>query len=365
MRISSVSVFINLLLFGSKLVIGLVINSVALIADSVHSFSDIMTSVIALLGFKISERPSDIEHPYGHQRAEYIASLIMAVILIVAGLEFIKEGINRLINHQSVTVSVGVLVFIVLTIVIKAVFGIISDRIGKIINSQSVKADTVHHFTDAFSSFLVLVAVWGSGAGYLFLDGAGGVLVGLILLFTGISIARKSADYLLGKPPSKDLILKIKCLCLDIEDVINIHDIVVHSYGTINFISLHVEIEQSKSSTDAHNIADKVERELKRELSAYTIVHIDPIDTDSDDIKDINVLISELVDRKEDIVGYHDLRLIDHGEERLILFDLVPDSSKFQRNREIECRNWFVRELRERFPEFKVEVNIDPYFTYN
>ena len=357
-----ISIIVNVLLFGSKLVIGLLINSISLIADSIHSASDMATSVVVIVGYKISRKPADAEHPYGHQRAEYIATLIISILLIVLGFEFTKSAINRIAEPEVIQISYSILFFIVLTIVVKALLGSFSNYIGRLIGSQAVKADALHHYSDAISSVLVLIAVWGSSLGYPFLDGIGGILIGLLLIWVGFSIARGAANSILGKPPSHEFIHKIREICRSTDNVINAHDIVVHSYGNHNFISVHVEVDQKQSSVKAHEIADSVEKKIKNELGAYSTAHVDPVDLGSRELKRASALLYNLVEKRKDIVKFHDLRLVKKSGYDLILFDLVTEPKIYNKSKESECRNWFVKEIKEHFSDTEVVINIDPIY---
>lgn len=359
------SILVNGLLFVSKLIVGLHINSIALVADSIHSLSDVATSVIVIAAYKISGKPADIKHPYGHQRAEYIATVVISILLAVAGFEFIKGSIHRLSEPQIIHASYPVLIFIVVTVLIKVLLGLFSSHIGHLINSQALHADSLHHYTDALSSVLVLVAVWGSSLGFPALDSIGGILVGVILFWVGFLIAKKAADPLLGKPPSYQLIRRIQKICRLIDDVVNIHDIVVHSYGNEKFISVHVEVDQKRTSVNAHLIADSVEKALKKELNAYSTVHVDPIDIDSPEVKRAADILGKLVPQRDDIKEFHELRFVERLGQSFIFFDLVPETSYYKKKMEPECKNWFVSELKKYYPDREIVVNIDPIYTHN
>jgi cation diffusion facilitator family transporter len=359
------SIVVNTVLFLGKLLIGLWINSIALIADSVHSLSDVATSVIVIIGYRISEKPADREHPFGHQRAEYIATLIIAILLAVAGVEFIRTAYHRLGNPKLMAVNFWVLIFIFATIAIKAWLGIFSKQLGGLIDSAALKADAYHHYSDALSSILVLVAVVGSKFGYTFLDGVGGITVGLILIWAGLTIAKDVADPIIGKPPAPELILEIQKICQSIKSVINTHDIVVHSYGARLFISVHVEVDQKKSSTVAHEIADAVETALEQQLKAYSTVHVDPVNTDSAEVKLANDIVQQIVAESRDIRAYHDLRLVQKPNHQLLIFDLVPENPVHKKCEDFDKCQQLRSELLRAFPNCEIRVNVDPVYIFN
>lgn len=359
------SIAVNILLFITKAAVGLLINSIALLADSFHSLSDVATSVIVVAGYRIARKPADTQHPFGHQRAEYIAALIIAVLLIVAGIEFIRVSVERLSEPPLTRIHYLVLLFIVATILVKFWLGAFTKYTGRLIRSQALAADSLHHYTDSISSILVLIAIGGAKLGFPVLDGIGGIAVGILLIWAGFSIARDAADTLLGKPPAPQLIAKLHNLCQSIEGVLNVHDIIVHSYGDQRFISLHIEVDQKISSAASHDVAAEVEDRVTRELQAHTIAHVDPVDTDSGNVATARVIIERIVHQCPEIREYHDLRFVSHPDRQLIIFDLVPLKKDHEKIREQGCYQRLKRGLADAFPDHRIEINIDPLYIYN
>ena len=358
-----VSILVNSVLTAVKLGLGLAVNSLALIADGVHTLSDVVTSGVVLFGFKIAGKPADKEHPFGHGRAEYVATLIIAVMLGVVGFEFIKSAVGRLIAPVPVTAGWGVLAAIFLTLLVKVWLGRFSQRLGQHIESSALKADAWHHRSDAISSALVLAALGGSSLGYPALDGAGGILVGSYLIWSGLAIAKEVIDPLLGEPPSPELIGRIRKLCQTREHVIDAHDITVHNYGQHRFMALHVEVSDRLSAQKAHDIAEEVAEFLRAELGAYATVHIDPIDQDSELVHQVGSLLDELVPQSETFAGYHDLRVVNTPEHRVILFDMVV-SHAAGAGKQQAARRWVKRALLRAYPDTEVHVHISPPHTY-
>jgi len=358
-----VSILLNGVLTAVKLALGLAINSLALIADGVHTLSDVATSVVVMFGFKIAGKPADKEHPFGHGRAEYVATLIIAVMLGVVGFEFIKSAVGRLIAPVPVTAGWGVLAAIFLTLLAKVWLGQFSMDLGRRIASPTLMADAWHHRSDAISSVLVLVAVWGSSLGYPALDGVGGILVGAYLIWSGFAIAKEVIDPLLGEPPSRELIGQVRELCRQKEHVLDAHDITVHIYGQHKFMALHVEVSDRLSAQESHDVAEDVADFLRQELGAYATVHIDPIDLESEVVHQVASLLNDLVPQSSIFVGFHDLRVVDTPERQVILFDMVvsPDASEA---RQQAARRLVQRELLETFPDAQINITIPPPHTY-
>ena len=358
-----VSILINAALTVVKLALGLAINSLALIADGVHTLSDVVTSVVVLFGFKVSGKPPDRKHPFGHGRVEYVTTLIIAVMLAVVGFEFIKSAVGRLNTPVPVAAGWGVLIAIFLTLLMKVWLGQFSMLLGRLIDSSTLKADAWHHRSDAISSVLVLVAVGGSSLGYPALDGVGGILVGAYLIWTGFVIAKEVIDPLLGESPSPGLVRRIRDLCRTQEQVIDAHDITVHDYGHHRFIALHVEVSDQLSAQESHDMAEDIQDLLRQELGAYATVHIDPIDLESEVVHQVSGILDDLIPRSDPFAGYHDLRIVNTPEHEVILFDMVvsPDASA---GKQQAARRWVQRELLKAFPGSRINIHISPPHTY-
>ena len=358
-----VSIVVNTALAALKGVLGLAIGSLALLADAVHTISDIATSAVVLFGFKIASKPADREHPFGHGRAEYVATLIIAVILGVVGFEFIKSAVGRLMAPVPISAGWGVLAAILATVLVKLWMGQFALLLGQRIESSTLKADAWHHRSDAFSSVLVLVAVAGSANGYLILDGLGGLLVGLYMIVTGYRLAREVIDPLLGAPPPAALVQQIRALCRDQPRVFDAHDITVHNYGHHLFLGLHVEVDQQLSAQDAHDIAESVTAQLRTQLGAYATVHIDPVDRESAAVQEVSQRLKELQQDSDIFTGFHDLRVVNTPQHRAILVDVEihPRAGSGKRQ---AIRQWLAEELASTFPGREVDVQVSPLHSY-
>ena len=253
------SIFINFTLGTIKIIIALIYGSISLLADAIHTLSDMATSIIIILGFKISKKPSDKEHPFGHGRMEQIATLVVAVLLGVSAIELIQYSFKRILSPQPVNISWLPIIIIFLTIFFKEWLGQFSNFLAKKIGSLALEADAWHHRTDAISSLLVVIALIASKYGFIYLDGIVGLVIGAYIIYLGWDIAKKSIDQLLGESADDELIKEIKNIVLQEEQVKNIHDLIVHQYGEQKLLSLHIEIPSNLTLSEAHTIADNVE----------------------------------------------------------------------------------------------------------
>ena len=356
-----ISVFINSILFVVKLVIGLLLNSISIIADAVHTFSDTLTSAIVIISFKISGQPADEEHPYGHGRAEYIATLIIAILLIVTGIEFFKGGIERLLNPVEFSLSWPLIGIIFITVLFKEGLGQISKHLGEAIDSKALEADFWHHRTDAISSLFVILAMIATPLGFPWMDAVIAILVSLLLFYTGFDLAKEAADSLLGSPPDKAFIQLIRDTSKQVTGVLDAHDIVVHSYGQNRFVGMHVEIDVETPPLEAHDITENVEHFIKKELGAHCTVHYDPIQVSDKRVIALKKYLHSLKKDHDIFKRFHDVRLLDTEEFHIILFDMVTSidpSSEEVKHLKVDIEN----HIKDEFPKFEVKINITPIF---
>ena len=316
-----VSVLVNGLLFILKLVIGIMVGAVSVIADAIHTLSDVISSSVVIWGFKQSEKPADVEHPYGHGRAEYIATLIIAVLLVVAGIEFIQEAIHRIQNPKPVSSEWWMIIVLGATILLKEITARYAEFLSSKIASGTLHADAWHHRTDAISSLLVVLALIAGNYGYPAVDGWAGLGVALFLIFTGYEIAKDAVDDLIGKPPASEEVDAIRQIVVSVEGVLGAHDIVVHSYGHDKFVSIHIEIDADKTTAEAHDISERVEARLTGTLGIEPTIHVDPVNPGNPLVKQVQDFLDKNWSGDERITDIHDIRVVETENHHAILFD--------------------------------------------
>ena len=348
-----ISIVINLVLFGVKIVVGYLFNSIALIADAFHSLSDMASSIVVIFGFKMSSKPADNEHPFGHGRAETIASLTIAMLIGCAGLEFVKTSIHRLTIPADIEVNWLLFLVVIFTIIIKEWLARFSIDLGEKINSDTLRAEAVHHRSDMLSSVLVLVAAMGVWLNYPRLDAIMGLGIAAIMLFFAYNIATSAIDDLLGKPLNKETYECIQQTAMQVDGVLNIHDIVVHSYGVQKFISLHVEIAEGNNPESMHTIADEVEKRLSNEMQAEIVTHVDPITIEGEDINLIQRIIKRQLKLHNIESKIQDLRIVKNKTIESIMFE-IPVPIGFDRKDQYEKQ--CINELTKEYPECKVMI---------
>jgi len=273
---SGVSILGNIVLSLLKLIFGLLTNSIALIADAAHSASDIFSSLVVLIGFSLARRKPDREHPYGHGRIEYLSGLIIAVILIGAGIAFFYSSYIRLIEGVFATPSIAAIIAVIAAILIKEFMYHFSAELGTLINSEALTGDAWHHRSDSLSSAMVLLALTGGYFGLPVLDAYFGFAIALFIAYAGVKIARKSCSRLLGTAQSEELQSRVFNCAKEIDGVIDAHELEVHDYGSWKVVTIHIGVSARLSLDEAHLIAHQVEEHISNSCHCDTVVHLDP-----------------------------------------------------------------------------------------
>jgi len=358
------SIALNLILAAGKAALGFMAGSLSLVADAIHSLSDAATSMVLILSFRAAARPADSEHPFGHGRMEAVATLVMSMLLILTGFELGRSAWSRLLHPKGFESSWAIIVIIGITILIKEGLGQVAHRMGEMVGSAALEADSWHHRLDAFSSVLVLLAFLGHRLGFSRLDGIVGLIIAVTIIYTGWRIAREGVDDLLGRSPSSELVKKIKRLVLRDSDVQDVHDVIVHTYGSRTVISLHIVVSDALTLKYGHDVSERVGEMVNRKLHAYTTVHLDPVDTADPERLQIEKEVRRILLQFPGVICYHDLRLQETEGDRELVLEL-----RLERDIKEEMRSQYRQEIidliKEKFPAIKkFQVNIGPEFLY-
>lgn len=275
-----VSIVGNLILAAIKVALGLLMNSISLLADAAHTAADVLTSIVVLLGFKLSSTPADDKHPFGHGRIEFIATLAISVMLLVVGVEFAKSSYTRLVSDVAVKGSYAVAAAMLAGAVFKEWMARFSIDLGNRTNASALVADAWHHRTDGIASVLVAAAIIASNYGYYMVDAIFGLLVSALIFYTGINISKDSISKLIGEVPEEDELRNIETIALSVDGVSSIHKVNVHNYGCYKEISLHVQVDSETTLVKAHDISEQVERTIEKFIECKATVHIEPLTTE-------------------------------------------------------------------------------------
>lgn len=314
----------NLLLFAGKLVAGTLAGSVSVTADAVNNLSDASSSLVTLFGFKLAERPADEEHPYGHARMEYLSGLLVAVLILVIGVELAKSSVEKILHPEAVEFSVLTLCVLIASILVKLWMCLFCKKLGKAIDSTALEATAADSRNDVITTSAVLL---GLLAGHFFrwrIDGWVGALVAVFILLSGWSIAKETISPLLGKQADRELVRRISDLVLGHPKILGIHDLMVHDYGPGQcFATVHVEMDMHENPLVCHDILDDIERDALRELHVHLVIHYDPVVTDDVELNHMRALVEKKLKQLDPRLSMHDFRMVRGPQHTNLIFDLA------------------------------------------
>lgn len=322
---STVGIIANILLCLAKLLIGALSGSVSITADGLNNLSDASSSIVTLLGFHLAQKPEDEDHPYGHARMEYLSSLAVAAMILVIGLELGMESFKKIIHPEEVSFSLALVVVLVLSIAVKIWLFLFNRSIGKRINSTSLIATSADSRNDVIATGAVLLSAIFSHFTGLMLDGPIGFLVALFILWSGIGIARETADLLLGGKADNELKETVKQEVFSYDPrILGTHDLMVHDYGPgRKFASIHVEVDRNEDVMAIHNMIDNVERMMLEKHQIHLTIHYDPLVVDDPRINRMKEQVLSLLKAQDHRLTLHDFRMVEGPEHTNLIFDVV------------------------------------------
>ena len=342
----AVGIGLNILLFFGKWLAGTISGSIAIIADAFNNLSDAGSSIITLIGFRLSGQEPDPEHPFGHGRMEYISGLLVSVAILVMGFELIGSSIGKLRSPEPIESSALVFGILIASILVKLYMYFYNHSLSKKIESAAMKATSVDSLSDTVATTLVLIATLISKYTGLLLDGWFGILVGLFILYTGGSTLKETIDLLLGQPPKQEFIDEVKEIVLGHSMVHGVHDLIVHDYGPGRvMISLHAEVDVNGDIQDIHEQIDHIEHELQEKLHCSATIHMDPIVTDDKEVLAMKAKVEEMVHFLDESFSMHDFRMVKGSTRTNLIFDVeVPRKTSYTDN---EIVNWLKERIHE------------------
>ena len=323
---SIVGLIANILLSVGKIVTGFLFNSISVMADGVNNVSDAASSVITLIGFKISGKPADKDHPFGHARVEYLTGLILGIAVLLVGVELIKTSFDKIMNPSRTTFSLAMVIVLILSILIKLWLSLFYNKLGSKIASSTIIASSTDSRNDVISTAVVLISLFISRATGFEIDGYVGVLVAIFILYSGFEILKDILNPLLGEMPDEDFVKSIEDKILTYDGILNIHDLVVHNYGPNRyFATVHAEVDAKEDIMKAHDLIDNIERDFARELNINLVIHLDPIITDDKEINALKSMTEEKIKSIDERLTIHDFRVVKGETHTNLIFDvLVP-----------------------------------------
>ena len=353
-------IFLNVFLFAGKIFVGWLSHSIAIMADAFNNLSDAGSSLILLFGFRLSGQKPDPEHPFGHGRLEYVSGLIVSVIIMVMAMELMKSSGQKILHPEEVVWHTWTLVVLVISILVKLYMFTYNRSYGNKIASAAMGATALDSISDAVATFVVLVSTVVSHFTGLQIDGVCGMLVGIFIMYAGISAAKDTINPLLGQPAEDCFVERVHEIVLSRKEILGMHDLVVHNYGPgRTMLSLHAEVPVDGSLVELHEVIDEVEHQISDELGCTAVIHMDPIwakDEETQKMKKEMEADLKLIDPS---LALHDFRMVRCTGHMKLFFDIQePYSCKIE---EKELVKRLQDHVAENHPGVELVVYVDRF----
>ena len=360
---SIVGVGTNALLFAMKLLVGTLSGSVAITADAVNNLSDASSSVVSLLGFKLADKPADEDHPYGHGRYEYLSGLMVAVMILVIGVELMKSSVEKILHPEPVAVSAALLAVLIGSILVKMWLSQFNRHIGQKISSKTLTATADDSRNDVIATTAVLVStVIGHFTGWM-LDGWMGAAVAAFILVSGFGLVKETIDPMLGMPPSREQVEEIRKKLMSYPGVLGTHDLMVHDYGPgRQFASVHLEMDAALDPLVSHDMIDSIERDFLAQEQLHLVIHYDPVTLDDPRVGELRALVQQAAEAIHPRMSIHDLRFVCGSRQTKVVFDCVVPYDLTMSGREIRKR--IDQAVRDKYPECFCVITLEHGFVH-
>lgn len=358
-----VGIVCNLFLFFTKLTIGLLINSISVLADAFNNLSDAASSVISLFGAKIASKPADDNHPFGHGRIEYISAFVVACLIIQVGFSFLKSSVGKVIHPQIISFNKIAVIILLLSIGVKVFLAYFNRKYGKQIQSKMMQATAADAMGDILITSVTVLSVLVSHFLHLQLDGVVGVIVAFIVMWAGYNIAKDTLAPLIGESADPELFIKISEFVQSYDGIVGTHDLIVHSYGpTHRMASIHAEVPNDVNIEISHDIIDQIERDAVKMLGIFLVIHMDPIEVRDEYVKKLRTKIEKLLYSKtEEAISMHDFRYVSGEHHVNLIFDLVVPH-EYSKEQEHELVQLISDELVKMDSRYQCVIHIERSF---
>lgn len=358
---SIVGLIANVILSIIKLTIGFMISSIGVIADGFNNVTDSSSAIITLVGFKLSSKPPDKDHPYGHGRLEYIAALIVAFMVVLVGLQFIKSSFSKILNPSAVNFELIPFIILILSIGVKVWLSIFSKKVGEKINSKSLKAAGIDAMGDVLTTSVVVLSIFLGQFTTLPLDGIIGVVVSLLIIYSGYSLVKETVSPLIGEAPSKELIDAINQEVMSYDYITGVHDLSIHSYGEGKTMAvIDAEFPANVNILKIHDVITQAEREIGAKYNLTLVIHMDPLAEESKERYELRNEIKHIIKENPIYVSMHDFDILEEDGEEIAEFHIVVDGNEMKKDETMESIKEDVENvLKEKCAKIMCNVIVD------
>lgn len=321
---SGTGITVNIFLSIVKLIVGLIANSISIVSDALNNITDIGSSLVTMIGFKLSQKSSDKDHPWGHGRMEYITGFVVDMLIILVGFELFKSSIDKIIHPELPSISTITIVLLIVAIFAKLWLFLFYKKIAKIIDSAALKGAAYDSISDTISTTAVLVSAIVAKFARVSIDGFVSLLVSIFILITGFKATKEMIDMLIGTAPDKEFVKDIYKFVERYKEIVGIHDIMVHDYGPgRKIVSFHAEVPADGNICEVHDIIDGIEQDMFKKFGCITTIHMDPIVVDDEEINNMKKTVERVVKGINENFSIHDFRMTNGGKRVNVIFDLV------------------------------------------
>lgn len=362
MLCGAVGIFLNLCLFAGKFAAGLISNSIAITADAFNNLSDAGSSIITLIGFKMAGQKPDPDHPFGHGRIEYISGLLVSVIILLMGFELLKSSVSKILHPEKLAFSPVIVAILLISILVKCYMFSYNRRLGKLLDSSAMLATGTDSLSDTLATTVVLIATVTAHFTGLAIDGWCGVAVGLFICYAGFSAAKDTVSPLLGQAPDREFVQQVNDIVMAHEEVIGIHDLIVHNYGPGRvLISLHAEVPADGDILTLHDVIDTIEHELHSTLDCHAVIHMDPVRVGDEETERLKKLVKGYLAEIDGSLTMHDFRIVTGPSHTNLIFDVVTPYDFPLSDSELVAL--IDKKVRTENPDYFIVVDVDKTMT--
>lgn len=359
---SIVGIFCNVLLFAVKFTIGFLMKSLAVTADAFNNLSDAASSVISFIGVKMASKPADADHPFGHGRIEYIAALIVSFLVMEVGLSFLKNSIGKLMNPEEIIFEWVPFLILVLSIGVKFWMGVFNRKLGKRIDSKVMLATAADSMGDVITTGATVLSILICTFTSINVDAVAGIVVSVIVMWAGFSIAKETLEPLIGQSVPKELYQQITEAVEAYDGILGTHDLIVHNYGpNHSMASIHAEVPNDVDIEVSHEIIDRIEREVSKKLKLFLVIHMDPVETRNQEVLEIKSKLERIVHALDANLSFHDFRVVNGEHQVNLIFDLVVPREYSQEDAD-KVLHQVMALMQEQDPRYQCVITLDHSF---
>lgn len=359
---SIVGIICNLILFGIKITVGLIMNSISVMADAFNNLSDAASSIISFIGVKLAERPADKEHPFGHGRFEYIAALAVSFLILQVGFSLFQSSFSKVLHPEDIKFNIVSVVILCVSVVIKIWLMFFNRKLGKRIKSSVMLATAADSLGDVTVTTATIISAIIAGITGLKIDGYVGLIVSIFVMLAGFRIAKETLEPLLGQAVEREMYQRITNMVESYEGIVGSHDLIIHNYGpTHHMATIHAEVPNNLNFEIAHETIDQIERDVLEKLDIFLVIHMDPIEVNDAAVMEKKEMVTSIIQALEKKATLHDFRVVNGEHQINLIFDLVVPHS-YSKDEEQRLLSRIIEEVRKNDTRYQCIITIENSF---